>query len=210
MKKPRLILAEDHTLLLDAFRKFLEPHYDVVGTFSDGKALVESVLVLKPDVVVLDIAMPLLNGLDAGRRLMQKMPGIKLVFLTMNYDPYIATEAMRAGASAYLLKNSAGSELFHAIEAALKGRSYVTKEIARGMEEAFIRNPEGQPTVPTPRQREVIQLLAEGKSMKEAAHVLNVTPRAVAFHKYQVMEKMGFKTNADLIQFAIKNNIVVK
>jgi DNA-binding NarL/FixJ family response regulator len=208
MKRPRLILADDHTLLLEAFRKLLEPHYDVVGTFSDGRALVESALVLKPDVVVLDIAMPLLNGLDAGRQLKQKLPLVKLIFLTMNEDPDLAAETMRSGASAYLLKNSAGSELFHAIEKVLKGRSYVTKQIARGMEKAVIRDPEARHKVPTPRQREVIQLLAEGKSMKEAADVLNVTSRTVAFHKYQVMELMGFKTTAELIQFAIKDNII--
>jgi DNA-binding NarL/FixJ family response regulator len=210
MKKPRIILADDHKLLLEAFQKLLEPHYDVVGTVSDGQALVESALLLTPDVVVVDVAMPLLNGLDAGRRLKQKLPRIKIVFVTMNYDPDLAAEAMRAGASAYLLKNSASSELFHAIEEALKGKSYITKQIACGLQEVFTRGPrpKGWAKVPTRRQCEVIQLLAEGKTMKEAADILNVTPRAVAFHKYAAMEKMGFKTSAELIQFAIRNNII--
>jgi DNA-binding NarL/FixJ family response regulator len=208
MKPPRLILADDHTLLIEALRKMLEPPYQVVGTVSNGHALLESALLLRPDAVIIDIAMPLLNGLDAGRQLKQKLPGAKLVFLTMNEDADVAAEAMRLGASAYILKNCAGSELLHAIKEALKGRFYVTKKIALGLEEVFIRNPQGRPKVPTPRQREVIQLLAEGKSMKEAAGILNVTPRAVAFHKYRVMDRLGFKTNAALIQFALKENII--
>ena len=182
----------------------------MVGAVFDGHALLEAVPRLHPDVVVLDIAMPLLNGLDAGRQLKQKMPEVKLVFLTMNQDPDLATKAMEAGASAYLLKSSAGSELFHAIAEALKGRSYVTKQIARGMQESFVRDPQPKERVkvPTSRQREVIQLVAEGKPMKQIADVLNVTPRTVAFHKYRAMEWMGCKTTAELIQFAVKNNIV--
>jgi DNA-binding NarL/FixJ family response regulator len=210
MKLPRVLLADDHTLLLDVFRKLLEPHYDVVGTVSDGRAVMESALSLKPDIVVLDIAMPLLNGLDAGRLLKQVMPRIKLIFLTMNEDTDLATTAMQAGASAYLLKTSACSELFHAIEEALKGRPYVTKQIARGMQESLIRDPRpGAPAkVLTSRQREVIQLLADGKSMKEAANVLNLAPRTVAFHKYHIMEMMGLKTTANLVRFALKNHII--
>jgi DNA-binding NarL/FixJ family response regulator len=210
MKKPRIILADDHKLLCEAFQTLLEPQYDVVGTVSDGYALLESATLLHPDVVVLDVGMPLLNGLDAGRQLRRKMPDIKLVFLTMNDDADLATEAMRAGASAYLLKTSAGSELFHAIEEALKGRSYVTKSIARAMQESFIRDPRPRQhaKVLTFRQREVIQLLAEGKSMKQAANVLNLTPRTVSFHKYRAMEWMGCKTTAELIQFAVRNSIV--
>jgi DNA-binding NarL/FixJ family response regulator len=211
MKPPRIMLADDHKLLVEAFRKLLEPHYDVVGTVSDGCALVKSALLLKPDVVVIDIAMPLLNGLDAGRQLKLMMPSIKLVFLTMNHDSDLAAEAMRMGASAYLLKSSAASELFQAIEEALKGRSYVTQQIASGMQESFIRDPRPKnerSQVPTPRQREVIKLLAEGKTMKQAAHLLKVTPRTIAFHKYNLMDVMGLKTNADLVQYAVKNNII--
>jgi len=154
--------------------------------------------------------MPLLNGLEAGRQLKEMLPSVKLIFLTMNEDSDLAAEAMRSGASAYLLKSSAASELFRAIQDVLKGKTYVTPKIARGMEQAFIRYPRGrrhQKSL-TARQREVIQLLAEGKSMKEAADFLNVTPRTVAFHKYRIMEELGLKTSADLVQFAIKNRIV--
>jgi DNA-binding NarL/FixJ family response regulator len=210
MKLPRVLLADDHTMLLEAFRRLLEGRCEIVGAVSDGRALLRDAPLLKPDVLVVDIGMPLLNGLEAGRRLKEMLPSVKLIFLTMNEDPDLAAEAMRSGAAAYLLKNSAASELFRAIEDVLKGKTYVTPKIARGMEEAFIRYPRGrrhQKTL-TARQREVIQLLAEGKSMKEAADFLNVTPRTVAFHKYRIMEELGLKTSADLVQFAIRNRIV--
>jgi DNA-binding NarL/FixJ family response regulator len=139
------------------------------------------------------------------------MPAVKLIFLTMNEDPELAMEAMRSGASGYLLKSSAASELVRAIEMALKGKTYVTPQIARGMQKAFINNPgsKARDKTLTPRQREVVHLLAEGKSMKEIASVLNVTPRTVAFHKYRVMEELNLKTTADLIQYAIKTRILV-
>jgi DNA-binding NarL/FixJ family response regulator len=149
--------------------------------------------------------------LEAVLRLKEIMPAVKVIFLTMNEDPDLAIEAMRCGASGYLLKSSAASELINAIRTALKGRSYVTPQIARGMQKAFINDPRPRARAKTltPRQREVVQLLAEGKSMKEVASVLNVTPRTVAFHKYRVMEELGLATTADLIQFAIKSRIVV-
>jgi len=211
MKLPRVLLADDHTMLLEAFRRLLEGKCDVVGIVSDGRALLKEGPALKPDVLVVDIGMPLLNGLEAGRQLKETLPAVKLVFLTMNEDPDLAAQAMRSGASAYLLKSSAASELFRAIQDVLKGKTYVTPKIARGMEQAFIRNPRGRrhERSLTSRQREVIQLLAEGKSMKEAADCLNVTPRTVAFHKYRIMEELGLKTSADLVQFAIRNRIVV-
>jgi len=210
MKLPRILLADDHTMLLEAFRRLLEGKCEVVGAVSDGRALLREAPVLKPDVLVVDIGMPLLNGLEAGRQLKEMLPSVKLIFLTMNEDSDLAAEAMRSGASAYLLKSSAASELFRAIQDVLKGKTYVTPKIARGMEQAFIRYPRGrrhQKSL-TARQREVIQLLAEGKSMKEAADFLNVTPRTVAFHKYRIMEELGLKTSADLVQFAIRNRIV--
>lgn len=205
------MLADDHTILLEAFRKLLEGKCEVVGSVSDGRALLKEAPALKPDVVVVDIGMPLLNGLEAGRQLKEMLPSAKLVFLTMNEDPDLAAEAMRTGASAYLLKRSAASELFRAVQDALKGKTYVTPQIKRGMQQSFIRNPRGRSSAKalTTRQREVIQLLAEGKSMKEAADFLGVTPRTVAFHKYRIMEELGLKTTADLVQFAIKNRIVV-
>ena len=212
MALPRVILADDHTILLEAFHKLLEPHCDVVGTVSDGRALLEAAPQLRPDVIVLDIGMPLMNGLEAGLRLKEQMPGVKLIFLTMNEDSDLAVEAMRSGASGYLLKSSAATELIQAIQMALKGKSYVTPQIARGMQKAFIKNPQpkNRAKTLTPRQREVVQLLAEGKSMKEVASVLNVTPRTVAFHKYRVMEELNIETTAELIQFAIKSRILVQ
>jgi DNA-binding NarL/FixJ family response regulator len=210
MKVPRIMLADDHTLIVEAIRNLLEPSCEVVGAVSDGRALVELAASLKPDAVLVDIAMPLLNGLDAMRQLKVKMPEIKLICLTMNEDPDLAGEAMRAGASGYLLKTSPATELFHAIQEVLRGKSYVTPKIARGMRESFIRDPrpKDRSKVLTPRQREVTQLLAEGKSLKEAADVLHVTPRTVAFHKYQIMGELRLKSTADLVRFAIKNRIV--
>src|SRR5215475_1214474 len=211
MTSPRVMLADDHTILLEAFRKLLEPHFEVVGTVSDGRALLEAAPALKPDVVVVDVGMPLMNGLEAGLRLKELLPAAKIIFLTMNEDPELAVKAMRSGASAYLLKSSAASELIRAIQMSLKGKSYVTPQIARGMQKSFINNPnpKGRASVLTPRQREVVQLLAEGKSMKEVASVLNVTPRTVAFHKYRVMEELNLQTTAELIHFAIKSRILV-
>ena len=211
MPKPRLILADDHTIIVEAFRKLLEPEYEIVAAVSDGRALLETAPKIKPDVIVVDIGMPLMNGLEAGVRLRELMPTAKVIFLTMNEDPDLAVEAMLCGASGYLLKSSAASELTHAIQKALKGQTYVTPQIARGMQKSFIKNPQATMHAKnlTPRQREVVQLLAEGRSMKEVASVLNVTPRTVAFHKYRVMEELNLKTSADLIQFAIKSRILV-
>jgi DNA-binding NarL/FixJ family response regulator len=208
---PRIVLADDHTLVLEALRKLLETRCNIVGTASDGLALVETALSLKPDVIVADIVMPLLSGLEAGRQIKTIMPTVKLILMTMNEDPDLAIEATRERASGYLLKSSAASELFQAVQVALKGGSYVTPRIARGMQEAFIRDPEPKLHSKrlTARQREVIQLLAEGKSMKEAAAILKLTPRTIAFHKYRVMEHLGFKNTASLVEFAIKNHILI-
>lgn len=211
MAKPRVLLADDHTLLLEAFRRFLEPTCEVVGAVEDGCALLDAAPALRPDVVVIDIAMPRLNGLEAGRRLKEMMPLAKLIYLTMNMDANLAVLAMREGASGYLLKTSAGSELLHAIQLAMKGIRYVTPKIELAMNDAFMRDPEGKPTDRefTPRQREVLQLLAEGKSMKEAADLLHVKPRTIAFHKYQMMEDFGIKSTAELIQIGIKKHVLV-
>ena len=212
MALPRLMLADDHTILVEAFRKLLEPQYDIVGTVSDGRALLDIAPQLRPDAVIVDIGMPLMNGLEAGLRLKELMPSVKLIFLTMNEDPDLAMEAMRGGASGYLLKSSAAEELLRAIQMALKGKPYVTAQIGRGMQKTFIKNPraKGRAKALTPRQREVVQLLAEGKSMKEVATVLKVTPRTVAFHKYRVMEELNLATTAELIQFAIKSRILIR
>ena len=209
MPRPRILLADDHTLLLEAFKKLLESTYDVVGTATDGHALVKAAEELKPDVILVDVAMPHLNGLDACERVRQRVPRAKLVFLTMNDDPDTAAEAIRRGASGYLLKVSAPSELFEAIRQVLGGRTYVTPAIAKGPVGVFVARAEkGKGRGLTLRQREVLQLLAEGKSMKEAANILNLTPRTIAFHKYSMMEQLGFKTTAQLIQHAVALGLV--
>jgi DNA-binding NarL/FixJ family response regulator len=209
MTRPRVLLADDHTLLLGAFEKLLSGECEIVGQVGDGRALVAAAESLKPDLIVLDISMPLLNGLEAGRQIKQKQRNVKLVFLTMNEDADLAAEAFRAGASAYLLKRSVASELLTAIREVMQGRSYITPLVAQGLVESLQhvddRNP-GEEL--TPRQREVLQLLAEGKSMKEVAAVLNLTPRTVAFHKYRMMEQLRVKSTAELIQYAVKHHIV--
>jgi len=212
MRLPRIILADDHALFVEALCKLAAPHFEIVATVGDGRSLLEIAPTVKSDVVVIDVGMPLLNGLDAGRELKKKLPNMKLIFLTMNEDPDLAVEAMKAGASGYLLKTSAGSELFSAIRAALRGKSYITPQIARGMQESFIQHPRGakRDKSLTPRQREVVQLLAEGKPMKVVADILKIAPRTVAFHKYRVMQDLGIRTNAELIQFAMKKRIIVQ
>ena len=210
MIAPRLLLADDHSLLLDAFKTLLMPSCDIVGTVTDGRQLLAEAPRLKPDVIVLDMAMPFLNGLDAGRRLKQMMPATHLIYLTVNQDPDLACEAFRIGASGYLLKSSAGRELFHAIEEALRGRRYVTPLIAEKMEEQFIQGSKRNRETCnlTLRQREVLQLLGEGHSMKQVAAILNDTPRTVAFHKYSIMQEYQLKSNADLLRFAIQQGTV--
>jgi DNA-binding NarL/FixJ family response regulator len=210
MTRPRVLLADDHLMLLDALKGLLEPAYSVVGLVLEGRALLKAADRLRHDVVVLDIAMPHLNGLDAGRQLKKKMPAMKLIFLTMNEDPYMVGEAFRAGASAFLLKQAAGLELTDAIEKVLKGGTYVTPSAAKGQTNISLREPEDRNRAPEPtlRQREVIQLLAEGRSMKEAAHMLNITVRTIAAHKYSVMDLLQIKTNAELVQYAVKHGII--
>lgn len=209
--KPRVIVADDHTLVAEALCQVISPQCEVVAVVPDGHALLEAALSVKPEVIVIDISMPLLNGLEAGRQIKARIPTVRLIYLTMNEDPELAVEAMKFGASGYVLKKSAASELLQAIHTALRGKSYVTKQIARGMQESFIRNPNGRSssTSLTPRQRQVVQLLAEGNSMKQAAAVLRLAPRTVAFHKYRIMQDLGIKTTAELVQFAVKNRIVV-
>jgi DNA-binding NarL/FixJ family response regulator len=209
MNRPRVLLADDHGLLLEAFEKLLEPHCDVVGRVADGRALIAAAAELEPDVIVLDITMPQLDGLDAGRHLRKTHPNVKLVFLTVHEDPDLAEECMKMGASGYLLKGSAASELFEAIRLAMAGETYVTPLPTRAAEVSPPAAPAaGEQSALTPRQREVVALLADGLSMKEAAAKLGVTPRTIAFHKYRVMNDQGLGSNAELIQFAIKRGIV--
>jgi len=210
VSKPRVIIADDHVLLAEAFEKLLSPECDIVAKVTDGRALVEAVRTLHPDIVLIDIAMPLLNGLDASRQIRAIDPSIKIIFLTMNDDPDLAAEAFRAGAAAYLLKRSPASELLTAIRQVLKNRKYVTPLVTEGMLGALMNPMRGETPRHelTSRQREVLQLLAEGKSMKDVASILAVAPRTVAFHKYRMMEQLRIKTNAELIQFAVREHLV--
>jgi DNA-binding NarL/FixJ family response regulator len=197
-------------MLIDALQKVLEPRCEVVGSVGDGRALVDAAGRLLPDIIVLDIAMPRLNGLDAARELKAKMPKVKLIFMTMHEDPYLVGEAFRAGGSAFLLKEAAASELTDAVDQVMKGGSYVTPSAAVGLSNISLRPPRNRDHVPepTPRQRAVIQLLAEGRSMKEVADELKITSRTVAAHKYAVMEHLQLKTNAELFQYALKHRII--
>ena len=210
MNRAKILLADDHTLMAEALQHLLQADFDVVGRVSDGRALLKAAEELKPDLVVVDIAMPLLNGLDAGERLKALHPDIKVIYLTQNREPRVAAEAFRRGASAYLLKDSAASELTTAIREALRGRSYVSPLVARGMLDRAsdsMADPLSLREL-SPREREVLQLLAEGKSMKEVAAVLEISPKTVEFHKYRIMELLGVKTTAELVQHAIKIGLI--
>jgi DNA-binding NarL/FixJ family response regulator len=208
MARARILLADDHTMLLEAFRALLEPEFEVVGTATDGRMLIEEFSRLKPDVVVVDVGMPMLNGLDAGRQIKALQRSVKLIYLTMNPEPDLAREALRLGASGYVLKSSAASELKQAIQEALKGRSYITPLITQDVV-GLLLEPTARTHELTSRQREVLQLLAEGRSMKEVASILDVTPRTVAFHKYRMMEQLNLKTSAELVQYAVKHGIIM-
>jgi DNA-binding NarL/FixJ family response regulator len=209
--RPRILIADDHNLVAELCKKLLETEFAVVGTVSDGHALVRAAGELKPDVVVLDVAMPVLNGLDAGRQVKELLPAVKLVFLTMNPDVEVAAEAFRRGAHGYLLKTCAAGELVRAVRDVLRGKSYLSPALSRDTVN-FLRNQdkkmvnEGERL--TQRQREVLQLLAEGKVMKEVSDILHMSTRTVAYHKYRMMEVLGAKSNAELVKYAIKNHIV--
>ena len=211
MSRPRVLLADDHTIVTEGLKSILNPEFDLVGTAEDGRTLLTAAEELQPDVIVADITMPHLNGLDAVRLLKKKNDRAKVVFLTMHSDADLATEAFRAGASGYLLKQSAGEELITAIRTVLQGEVYVTPHLKEEVLEAFVRagsDPNPPSMNLTARQREVLQLVAEGHTMKEIASALHVSTRTVESHKYDVMEKLGLETTAELIQYAIKRGIV--
>jgi DNA-binding NarL/FixJ family response regulator len=209
MKRTRVVLADDHTLLMGALKSLIEPEFEVVGMFADGLTLVNEAPLLNPQVIVIDIRMPTMNGLNAGERLKQLMPSVKLVYLTQDQDPDIAAQAFRLGASAYLLKNSAASELVHAIHLVMRGSPYVTPLMTQDMVGSVVHSLKRRkgPRRLTPRQKEVLQLLAEGRSMKEAAYILNVTPGTVAYHKYIMMEHLQLHSSAELLQYAWKSSL---
>jgi DNA-binding NarL/FixJ family response regulator len=208
--RPRILLADDHALLLAAFERLLTPACKIVGSVSDGRALLEAAPRLKPDVIVIDISMPLLNGLDAFRQLRPILPRTRWVFVTVNADADVAAEAFRLGASGYVLKSCAAQELFAAIATAMQGGRYLTPIVGKGRRlDAFLEEAGTSPEQNlTARQREVLQLLAEGRVMKEVAALLRVTPRTVAFHKYAIMRQLGVKTSAELVRRAVKLGLV--
>jgi DNA-binding NarL/FixJ family response regulator len=209
--RPRILIADDHTLVAELCKRLLETEFDVIGMVSDGRALVRAAEQLRPDVVVIDIAMPILNGLDAGRQLKDNLPNVKLVYLTMNMDAEVGAEAFARGASGYLLKTCAASEMVLAVRQVLRGKSYLSRalsadKINRLRWERKELGDERERL--TKRQREVLQLLAEGKVMKEIAGILHMTTRTVAYHKYRIMELLGASCNAELVKYAVRNHIV--
>jgi DNA-binding NarL/FixJ family response regulator len=210
--RPRLLIADDHVLIAEACRNLLEPEFQVVGVVSDGHALLKAAPELKPDVVIVDIAMPQLNGLDAGEQIKQKNHAIKLIYLTMNVRPDVAAEAFRRGASGYVLKHCTAEELMVAIRRVLRGESYLSPLITKDTVEFLLRTGAAYSEEKriSGRQSEVLQLLAEGKSMKEIAYILQLKPGTVAFHKYRIMEVLGLKSNAELIEYAIKHHMVAE
>jgi DNA-binding NarL/FixJ family response regulator len=209
--RSRVLIADDHNLVAELCKRLLETEFNVVGTVSDGRALVRAAAELKPDVVVLDIAMPILNGLDAGRQLKEMLPAIKLVYLTMNPDAELAAEAFRRGASGYLLKTCAAAEMVVSVREVLRGKAYISSALSRDTVN-FLRRQDKELAREderlTERQREVLQLLAEGKVMKEVGGILHMTTRTVAYHKYRIMEVLGAKSSAELVKYAVRNHMV--
>jgi DNA-binding NarL/FixJ family response regulator len=209
--RARILIADDHNLVAELCKRLLENDFEVVGAVADGRALVRAATELRPDVIVLDIAMPVLNGLDAGRQIKKILPAVKLVYLTMNPDQEVAAEAFARGASGYLLKTCAAAEMVLAVTQVLRGKTYLSKAMSRDTIDSLrwqrkeLVNEEERLT---DRQREVLQLLAEGKVMKEIAGILHMTTRTVAYHKYRIMEVLGAKSNAELVKYAVRNHIV--
>jgi DNA-binding NarL/FixJ family response regulator len=211
MKRARVLIADDHNLVAELCKKLLEKDFEVVGMVSDGRAMLSAAEELKPDVIVLDIAMPILNGLDAGQKVKEILPMVKLVYLTMNTDAEVAAEAFERGASGYLLKTCAASEMVVAVREALGGKSYMSRSLSRDavdclrwQHKKLVKEEERL----TARQREVLQLLAEGRVMKEVANILNMKMRTVAYHKYRMMEVLGARSNADLVKYAVRNHVI--
>jgi DNA-binding NarL/FixJ family response regulator len=211
MRGPRVLIADDHSLIAELCRSLLlEQGFDVVGIVSDGHALVHSAAELLPDVVLVDIHMPHMNGLDAAEQIKKERPAVKVLFLTVDSDPELVAEAFRRGGSGYLLKTCAVADLVTAVGQVLRGYTYLYRSLPKE-EIEFLRRrgrerPEGADL--TIREREILQLLAEGKAMKEVGAILNITTRTVAFHKYRMMERLAVRTSADLVRYAIRNHLL--
>jgi DNA-binding NarL/FixJ family response regulator len=207
---PRLLIADDHRLMAEACAKMLQGEFNVVGIVTDGRALVQTALELKPDGAIIDVSMPLLNGLDAAEQIKRKLPAIKLMFLTVNSDPDVVAEAFRRGASGYILKFSGTDEFMGAVRTVMAGTSYLSPLITRETLSHMLKSPKDtrQEKRITRRQSEVLHLLAEGCAMKDIASILDISPGTVAFHKYNMMEKLGITTNAALFMYAMKHRMV--
>jgi DNA-binding NarL/FixJ family response regulator len=211
LPKTRVLLAEDHTVVAEGLQSLLKDSFDLVGMVHDGRALIEAAEQLRPDVIVTDLSMPLLNGLDAVRQIRARGSHARVIVLTMHSDTHLAAEAFRAGVSGYLLKVSPAEELVRAIQEVAQGRSYVTTLLAKDLITLLIEagaapREGGSPL--TPRQREVLQLVAEGRTMKEVAGVLHISPRTAESHKYDIMQALGVQTTAELVQCAIRMGLV--
>lgn len=211
MNRPRVLIADDHPLFLGALCALVEAEYEVVGAVSDGRALMEAASRLKPDVIVVDIGLPVLNGIDAARQIKKEQPEAKILFLTMHANPAYLKEALVAGATGYLLKTSAREELLGALRDVIRNRIHVSAGFGEEIVEQFELHPRsfaGSQSVLTARQREILQLVAEGRTAKEIAGILNVSAQTVAFHKHQIMEKLGLRTTAELTKYAIREGLV--
>lgn len=209
MSRPRLLLADDHRIVVEGLRSILAPEYELVGIVEDGRQLVEAAKRLNPDVIVADIAMPQLNGIDAVAQLRKEGCRAKIVFLTMHKDATYAAKALEVGASGFVLKHSASAELLAAIRAALVGKTYVTSEVAEGLQRSTtLRTAAIEAPSLTPRQREVLQLFAEGRSAKEVAAALYISTRTAENHKARIMTQLGLSTTADLVQYALRHGII--
>lgn len=211
MTKPRILVADDHTLFVEALQKVLEPELELVGSVGDGRALLEAAPRLAPDVILLDLSMPLLNGIDAAQQLRRLVPKTKIVFLSMHGDPTYVTEAFRAGASGYVLKRANATELLQAIRAALRGQMYVSPLLAKGVLDPLLHQPTSHSnaqTTLTLRQREVLQLVAEGRSLKEIGSILCVSIKTVEFHKTRITKQLGLHTTAELTKYAMTHGLV--
>jgi DNA-binding NarL/FixJ family response regulator len=209
--RPRILIADDHNLVAELFKQLLADDFDVVGTVGDGRAMVRAAVELKPDLIVIDIAMPVLNGLDAGRQVKKMLPKTRLVYQTITADAEVAAEAFAFGASGYLLKTCAASEMKLAIHEVLRGKTYLSKALSRDTVNSIrwrrkkLVNADERLTN---RQREVLQLLAEGKVMKEIGVILHMTRRTVTYHKYEIRRLLGVRSDAELVRYAIRNHIV--
>ena len=221
MKSPRILIADDHALVVEGFRRLLEPQFEIVGTAGDGREAVAKAKRSRPDVVIMDIAMPTLNGIDAARKIRETLPQTRVLFLSMHSDPAYVEQAFQAGGAGFLLKRSAGTELKQAIRDVMKGRFYLTPLMESSFAGQFLdgefvgmkarrrgKTPSGLPRGLTPRQREVLQLVAEGKAIKEIATILAISTKTVEFHKSRIMDRLGVRTTAELTHYAMRQGLI--